>query len=438
MKHPHHRVDQKKKRKISQNKVPTLSLVVLLMILLSWSCRQERHIDEYLQQIPQSEWKQGTIEIEFKQPLDHNQPRGDKFTQRVVIHHLDYNRPVVVKLEGYSLQSKQRCELARLLEANQITIEHRFFSESTPGSPEWEHLTIWQAATDHHKIINALKRLYPGKWVTTGFSKGGQAVMFHKRFYPDDADAGVAYVAPLLFSREDKRIYEFLDQAGTPECRTKIQRFQKHLLKNRDVFLPLFETYALEKDHQFPMGTRRAFELIVLEYPFAYWQFGRSSYSQIPTPDDPPGEQLQHLVDVCPVSLIEEEWLEENQAFFYQAMTQTGMFGYRTKPFRKYLNDTSSINFGFTLPDSLELSFDPSAMQDVNTWLRKKGNHMIYLYGEHDPWTAAAFEPCENTSAVQLVNPGGSHRTNIERFPWHLQDSIHSVLEDWLEMDIEP
>ena len=438
MKQPNGQHDLKKEQKISQNKVGALALAFFLMALLLNSCRQERHIDEYLEQIPQAQWTQGTIEVHFKQPVDHNHPGGDKFTQRVVINHLDYERPVVVMLEGYDLHSKKRSELARLLDANQVTIEHRFFAESTPQPPAWEHLTIWQAATDHHKIINTLKKLYPGKWITTGLSKGGQAVMFHKRFYPDDADASLAYVAPLLFSPEDKRVHDFLDQVGSDECRAKIRRFQKHLLKNRKSFMPLFETYAMEKDYHFPMGLERAFELIVLEYPFAFWQWSEAICSQIPSPDDPPGDQFEYLVQISPPTLFENQWVADKRAFFYQALTQTGMYSYRTKPFRPYLSDTSSITFDFALADTMKADFDPSAMQDIRNWLHKRGNNMIYLYGEQDPWTSAAFEPSEKTNAIKLVNPQGNHKLQITRLPWAMQDSIFTTLEDWLDIDIEP
>lgn len=423
---------------ISQNKVHTLALAFFMLSLLLGSCRQERHIDEYLEHIPQAEWTEGTIEIDFKQPVDHNDPGGDKFTQRVVINHLDYERPVVVELKGYNLHSKKRSELARLLDANQVTIEHRFFAQSTPKPPDWEHLNIWQAATDHHKIINALKKLYPEKWITTGFSKGGQAVMYHKRFYPDDADASLVYVAPLLFSPEDKRVHDFLDQVGNVECRAKIRRFQQHLLKNRRSFMPLFEAYTIEKDYNFPMGLERAFELIVLEYRFAFWQWSGAICSQIPSPDDKAEEQFDHLVKISPPALFEDQWVVDKRAFFYQALTQTGMYSYRTTPFKQYLNDTTPITFAFALTDSMKADFDASAMEDIYTWLRKKGNNMIYLYGERDPWTAAAFEPSEKTSAIKLINPGDNHKTNIGRLPWAMQDSIFTTLEEWLDMEIDP
>ncbi len=101
-------------------------------------------------------------------------------------------------------------ELSPILNANQICVEHRYFNESTPQPVDWEHLTIYNAASDHHRIVEILKEIYKGKWVNTGISKGGQTVMYHRYFYPDDVDASVGYVCPLNFSIEDKRVYSFL------------------------------------------------------------------------------------------------------------------------------------------------------------------------------------------------------------------------------------
>jgi hypothetical protein len=79
--------------------------------------------------------------------------------------------------------------------------------------------------------------------------------------------------------------------------------------------------------------------------------------------------------------------------------------------------------------------FDSSAMRDIDNWLKKKGDRMMYIYGEVDPWTAAAFEPSENTSAVKMINPGGNHTTQILTFPDYMRDSIYRVLEDWLDIN---
>jgi len=410
---------------------------ILLSAVFFIACQDKRDVEKYLQKIPQADWQGGTIELTFKQPVDHKHPSGPKFSQRVVINHVGYDRPVVVQLEGYSLYSKGRSELAEILDANQITIEHRYFDESTPEPLNWEHLTIWQAATDHHKIINALKDLYKGKWVSTGISKGGQATMFHRRFYPDDVDASVPYVAPLNLAREDKRIHAFLEQVGTPHARSRIHRFQKHMLAEKASVLPLFEAYVMEKDYQFTIDMERAYELTVLEYPFAFWQWGTVPVSNIPREDDPVKERFDHLVKVSGPDFFTKEGIEKLRPFYYQAMTETGMYEYRFKPFQEYLSDTSNITFDHTLVDSMRIVFDSTAMHDVHDWLKKHGNRMMYIYGEQDPWSATAFTPSEKTDAYKFVNPGGSHRTRIRSFPLTMQDSIYTVLEKWLDVDID-
>ena len=41
-----------------------------------------------------------------------------------------------------------------------------------------------------------LRPIYGAAWISTGASKGGMTVMYHRRFYPADVDGTVAYVAP--------------------------------------------------------------------------------------------------------------------------------------------------------------------------------------------------------------------------------------------------
>lgn len=429
---------KKPKPHVSRKSFLLLSISFLLLFAVVFiACQKNQDVEKYLEKIPQAQWQQGTLELTFKQPVDHQNPSGPKFSQRVVINHVGYDRPVVVQLEGYSLYSKRRSELAEILDANQITIEHRYFAESTPQPLDWQHLTIWQAATDHHKIINALKGLYKGKWVSTGISKGGQATMFHRRFYPDDVDASVPYVAPLNLAREDERIHQFLDQVGTPQARAKIRRFQKNMLSEKSTFLPLFEAYAMEKDFQFTMDLERAFELTVLEYPFAFWQWGRVPVSNIPREEDPVQERFDHLVKVSRPGFFTEERIKEMRPFYYQAMTEIGMYDYPFSPFRAYLDDTTNITFEHTMADSMRVTFDPTVTRDVHDWLKKHGNRMMYIYGEQDPWTATAFTPSEKTDAVKFVNPGGSHSTRIKSFPLTMQDSIYTVLEKWLDVEID-
>jgi hypothetical protein len=106
-----------------------------------------------------------------------------------VIRHAGFDRPVVVVLEGYQIWSDRPYELSMMLDANQITIEHRFFGKSAPERIPWEYLTIWQAANDHHAIIQTMKKIYPAMGQHR-ISKGGQTTLF-LGLLPDDVNVSV-------------------------------------------------------------------------------------------------------------------------------------------------------------------------------------------------------------------------------------------------------
>lgn len=380
---------------------------------------------------------QSTYEVWFRMPLDHNNPNSPTFPLRAYYSHKDFNKPMVVVIDGYTMYTSKANELTAILDANQITIEHRFFDHSRPkDSIPWSYLNVRQAAADQHQIIEAFKPFYKGKWASTGISKSGQATIFHRRYYPNDVDASVPYVAPLNFSSEDPRVYDFLSRVGTDECRGKIRDFQLQLFEKKKEIFPLFEELAKKKNWQFKMGLDRAYDLSVLEYPFAFWQWG-SSCESIPLKGSPAQILFLHWKMINPFTFFDEEDIEKTRPFFYQAMTEIGMYGYQVKPFSKYLKDTSNINFSFAMPEGHNrVKYDYETMRDIDSWIKESGNNMLYIYGENDAWSSTAVEPGSKTNAVKMYNPGGSHSSRIYSFPAEMQDSIYTVLEKWLNVDL--
>ena len=135
--------------------------------------------------------------LTYDQPADHDQPGGTRFPQRMALLHRDEAAPMVLYSTGYFINpTSGRTELTRLINANQLLVEHRYFEPSRPQPTDWKLLTIEQAARNHHRIVSALKPLYGAKWLSSGGSKGGMTSIFHRRFFPDDVDGTVAYVSP--------------------------------------------------------------------------------------------------------------------------------------------------------------------------------------------------------------------------------------------------
>lgn len=377
-----------------------------------------------------------TYELWYTQNVDHDNDKSEEFNQRVIINHVGFDRPTIVILEGYDLYSTKAGELSKLLNANQITIEHRFFNKSRPDSIPWEFLNIKQAAIDQHNIIQSLKSIYPGKWISTGISKGGQTTMYHRRFFPDDVDASVAYVAPFNFEREDPRIAEHLNTVGTKECRDKVLDFQTLLFEKKSEILPLLKVHALEKEYTFNLTEiERAYDLNVLEYSFAFWQWS-GDCDKIPESKASIEDIFKYWTSISSFSWFCDQKDETDLLFTYQALTEIGFYDYDITPFREYLEDSVNITFDFKIPSHINYDFNAESMQDIKKWIQESGNYMLYIYGEYDPWAATAVNPSENTIAVKMVNPGGNHRTRIKSFPDNMKDSIYDILENWSGVEI--
>lgn len=379
---------------------------------------------------------QSTYEVWFRMPLDHNNPNSPTFPLRAYYSHKDFNKPMVVVIEGYTMYTSRANELTQILGSNQLTIEHRFFDRSRPkDSIPWKYLNVRQAAADQHQIIEAFKPFYKGKWVSTGISKGGSATIFHRKFFPNDVDVSVPYVAPLNFSKEDPRVYDFLNKVGSDSCRKKIREFQTELFEKKKEIFPMFAELAKKKNWEFKMGLDRAYDLSVLEYQFAFWQWG-TSCNYIPKKGSTAQLIFYHWKMVNPFTFFDEADIENTRPFFYQAMTEIGMYGYQVKPFSKFLKDTSNITFEFAMPGGHKAIFDPETMKDVDNWLKQSGNNILYIYGQNDAWSSTAVDPGNKTNAVKMINPNGCHATRIYSFPKEMQDSIYTILERWLEVDL--
>ena len=139
--------------------------------------------------------------------------QSDYYPEKYVV------RITIMVTEGYgaayALNPKYQEELSKLLNANLVFVEYRYFLESTPEPKNWDYLTAENSAYDLHNVRNTFKQIYPEKWISTGISKGGQTTMLYRAFFPDDVDFSVPYVGPLCKGVEDGRHEPFLRKVGT-------------------------------------------------------------------------------------------------------------------------------------------------------------------------------------------------------------------------------
>ena len=379
--------------------------------------------------------------IELDQPVDHQHPEGRHFRQRLTLLHRSESAPMVLASTGYgiSLSASQR-ELTYLLQGNQLLVEHRFFTPSAPAPFTWEHLTIAQAAADHHRIVESFKGLYGAKWVSTGASKGGMTSVYHRFFYPEDVDATVPYVAPSSRGPFDARYVEFVHNAGNdPECNEKLSTFQKTALQHREELLPLVTaTYAPRGVTFDILGEDKALEFSVVELPYAFWQYGNASLCPfIPGADASAEELFGFIEDIVGVGFLGgDSYLTYYAPYYYQAATELGAPRYDERHLHgllRYPRQDAVTNYP---PLEVNKPFDHALMRQVERWVRTDGQRLLFIYGENDPWSTGAFEVRERNDSLRLFVPAGNHGSSILQLPEPERTLALDKLQQWMGVSV--
>ncbi len=382
----------------------------------------------------------------LSQPVDHNAVGGATFQQVVTLLYRSPSAPVVLATTGYGISlAPGQGEPTRILSANQITMEHRFFNTSTPSPMDWSKLSIEQSAADEHGVVTALKPLFSGKWLNTGGSKGGMTALFHRRFYPNDVDATLAYVAPINLAEGDTRYLPFIDSRGSTATRLALEAWQQAIFNKRTEVLNLLKADAASRGQAFTfLGADKTLEFAVLESPFVLWQY---SYADLASQAPPAGASAQVLynyldqVNLGVVSTWADSTLNYYQAYYQQCANQLGY------PANKESHLTGLAYSGQDVPAiyppaGAAKTYDGGAsMRDIQTWLSTSAQRVTLIYGENDPWTAGALEvsPADQSRGVwKYIAPGGNHGSKLSSLTASDSAQAYSLLSQWLGVPVAP
>ena len=381
----------------------------------------------------------------FQQPVDHRNPTGTTFSQTLTLLHRSATAPVVLAATGYDIpRSPAQGEPARILAANQLQVEHRYFGSSTPSPLDWRYLDIFQAASDHHRIVQAFRPLYSGRWLSTGGSKGGMTAIFHRRFFPADVDATLAYVTPISFSEADMRYDSFVASRGTAAVQAALAVWQQAiLLDRRDEVGALLATDAAQRGHTFnTLGLDRTLEFAVLEAPFFLWQDGDAARASQAPPATASASTLYGFLDTI-FSGVVGRWSDAFLTFFapyyYQSACQLGNPSgeSRLQGLRYPGQDRPAVY----PPNGVTKVFDPAPMLDIQTWVSTSAERILFIYGENDPWTAGAFDVPPAAQARdnhRYVVPSGNHGSRLSQLPEPQRSEAYALLARWLGAPVTP
>ncbi|GIE88237.1 tripeptidyl aminopeptidase [Actinoplanes regularis] len=376
--------------------------------------------------------------LTYRQPADHRHPGQGSYEQRLTLLHRSAGSPTVLYTNGYGLAASPRpteTEPTRLLGANQVSVEHRFFTPSRPAPADWSDLNIWQEASDEHRIVTALKGVYSGRWIQTGGSKGGMTSVYHRRFYPGDVDGVVAYVAPDdVINAADKAYDGFFDTVGTESCRAALADVQREALLRRDRFVARLQADAAANGWTFStsIGTAdRSFEMTVLDTVWAFWQYSSAADCATVPASTATDDELYDWIDgVAGWSFYTDQGLEPYWPYYYQAAGQLGWPSLRFEHLRGLRAYPGLYTANSSLPAELRRAYNPVPMLDVDLWVRTASERMLFIYGQNDPWSAERFTPSRHDSAL-YVAPGANHGANIAKLTAADAAEATAMLRRW-------
>lgn len=350
-------------------------------------------------------------EVAILQPADHFKTGSNNFYQRVFIGFNGFSAPNVIDEDGYATDHaanpNHNNELAGILNGNLIVVEHRFNGMSTPDIADWQLLTVKQAAADCHAVKQMLDTILTGKWVSTGISKGGQAALAHKLYYPEDLAATVVY-GTAVKNKRHITTDSVLAELSAITCGKKINGLQQYSFRNKEQLLPYFKQFTETKKYDFsPLDEETVLDYLLLELPYSFWQNGNVCTL---VPDTTISFQLltDYIVQVVSPRFFSVANRGRLAAAFYMFYHELGYYEYNTAPFKAYLKQASYPNSYFA-PAHTAIFFDDSYQKAIINFLRTPaGNGIFFIYGQNDPWYK---QTTANKHVFEVQD--GSHKSRI-------------------------
>lgn len=421
--------------------------------------------------------------IHYHQPLQHDEPELGELPLRALLtlrQTEDCTQQMMQSwIGGYNLDQTQICspdsmavvdqrlqqgELFGHYGGNWLLPEHRYFGKSCPEDP-WSTLGYCEAkeaAADFHSLFEAVKKVFTGKWVISGGSKGGIATTIQHAFYPDDADCYVVYSAPFLGYYHDTRMQEYYMEHGlTPELNEKLLSIQREML-NRPTLFQLFckllqadtITDAHYAAYMHSVGkfdvvkratwTRRQFEIVFEDNEKVLAAYYNNQYTDemllyfmLTSKMRLDGELTQwYDRTLAPIlggatrgvyGIDQKDW-EDYDAFpyNYQAIHELGYYDFRWDYFYEDQKQIDEVNrlWQSWYNNSMEfethgvfkdVKYNPDLLAFVRQQTAQAQKPILFVYGGDDAWAGAHMEDeYINGENVQLyILPEQNHRACI-------------------------
>lgn len=382
------------------------------------------------------------LRVWVNQPISHAAPGGATFAQQLRVVHRGCERPTVIGDWGYELYpAYYRSEVAQLFDTNEIFVEHRFQGESIPERTawDWSSLTIANGAADQHALIAGLRRIYQGRWVSTGASKGGITALYHHFLYPDDLDGTVPYVAPASRARIDFEYQNYLAKALPAVCGRAIRDVQLAALTTRRAFV---EQKLAALGFEEPAD---AVEWYVWYFDWGFWQYaGVPNCASVPTAASSNDAFWDFFAEQSGLNFAQRtpaggrDGLAEprvataggvaprvderysSDALSYEWLTEHGFAEQTNAEVRAVLrNQPSTLEemFGESQPAVVLPPYDGSLTATLRRWVKQNGPRITLVYGSTDPWSGGMLDEPAQLNSGRFIVANQNHGAGFDELP---------------------
>ena len=356
----------------------------------------------------------------FKQPVNHDEEGGEEFMQKVCILFRGFDRPTVFVTNGYNWPDfRDSKDLAANLDANMIHVEHRNYGESyNQDQGTWKYQTVAQASADLHAVRQALKPLFPGKWMSSGTSKNGETSICYAYHYPQDVDLAMSFCSPFVLGLDDVRFGPYLmEEVGTEESRNMMKQLIRKGLENGE--------NGLYKDVRTQVEAGGKKELVFDEYVFNLFDAFFQIFLYTPTTAERNEMMAGMMQDYDAlkeyvVSIIEGNRSATIYSYWIEAAKEIGWQNDGYSYFSDLLGNTS-FDENNVLPSMMNNAedrwlvntYDGGVYDDiVNNFFMTTTCPLLLYYVHDDPWTAGMPKKV-GPNVKKIINPIGKHHSAL-------------------------
>ena len=417
-----------------------------------------------------------TYIIYYNQPLKHSAPDGGRFHMRATLTVFNDADPVTainhVYCGGYALYKQwlvrpdslfvfdtlaSDVEIAHRYHANYINLEHRYFQYSAPEKcyNNLDDLRAEEAAADFHNLFDALKKVFKGKWVMSGTSKGGITTLLQHTFYPQDFDIFVPYCAPFFNTDRDTVMYTYWYKNGwNEEYQNMFMNVRKEALSNFDKIYNIFykmtcngdfsqshadsiygsyltcitgfgfldhayvdtatirnqlyQNDSILKSHHLQYGdTVYAYMLSKCAFSLKDFKPWIDTLRKYPEPKQAPRRYISRY-DYKPFAVTEAQWWgndtigKSEQAYEYQSKCELGYYDYRfdlivedpvlAAQWNAVYKKYVGCLRDLSNPYFASRTFSDNLYNQTMTATKNATKPIVFIYGFDDPWTGAAIK----------------------------------------------